>query len=104
MIKDLIQRLKLHALSDNADTGNDEEVVPKEDREGMQTFISSFRDKNIGKPEPWVGEDEAVFKTWLEKLTAHMAGAVDKVWKKVIKHIGRWTKMTTSKQRKTLRT
>ena len=54
----------------------------------MQTFISGFRDKNIGKPEPWDGEDEAVFKTWLEKLSAHMAGAGDKVRKKVIKHIG----------------
>ena len=54
----------------------------------MKSSISGFRDKNIGKPEPWDGEDEAVFKTWLEKLTAHMAGAGDKVWKKVIKHIG----------------
>ena len=59
-----------------------------ENREGMQMFISGFRDKNIGKPEPLDGEDEAVFKTWLEKLSAHMAGAGDKVWKKVIKHIG----------------
>ena len=54
----------------------------------MQTFISGFRDKNIGKREPWDGEDEAVFKTWLEKLSAHMAEAGGKVWKKVIKHIG----------------
>ena len=53
----------------------------------MQTFILGFRDKNIGKPEPWDGEDEAVFGTSLEKLSAHVAGAVDKVWKKVIKHI-----------------
>ena len=54
----------------------------------MGTFISGFRDKNIGKPEPWDGEDKAVFKTWLEKLSAHMAGPGDKVCKKVIKHIG----------------
>ena len=54
----------------------------------MQTFISGFRDKNIGKLEPWDGEDEAVFKTWLEKLSAHMAGAGDNVWKKVNKHNG----------------
>ena len=54
----------------------------------MQTFVSDFRDKDIRKPEPWDGEDEVVFKTWLEKLTAQVAGAGDKVWKKVIKHIG----------------
>ena len=47
----------------------------------MQTFISGFRDKNIGKPEPWDREDEAVFKTRLEKLSAHLADAGDKVWK-----------------------
>ena len=29
----------------------------------MQTFIAGFRDKNIGKRDPWDGEDEAVFKT-----------------------------------------
>ena len=52
VIKDLIQHLKLQSRSDNADTENDEEVAPEEDREGMQTFISGFRDKNIGKPEP----------------------------------------------------
>ena len=53
----------------------------------MRTFISGFPDKNIGKREPWDGEDEAVFKAWLEKLSAHMVGAGDKVRKKVIKHI-----------------
>ena len=53
----------------------------------MQTFISCFRDMNIGKLEPWDGEDEAVFKTCLEKLSAHMVGTADKVWKKVIKYI-----------------
>ena len=50
----------------------------------MQTCISSCRDKNIGKPEPWDGEDEAAFKMWWETLSAHMARAGDKV----IKHIG----------------
>ena len=65
VIKDLIQRLNLQARSDNAGSENDEDVAPKKDREGMQTFISVFRDKNIGKPEPWDGEDEAVFKIWL---------------------------------------
>ena len=52
VIKDLLQRLELQARSDNADTENDEEVAPKEDREGMQMFISGFRDKNVGKREP----------------------------------------------------
>ena len=66
VIKDLTQRPKLQTRSENADTENDEEVASKEDREGMQTFISNSRDKNIGKPEPWECEDEAVFKTWLE--------------------------------------
>ena len=51
----------------------------------MQTFISGFRDKNIGKPEPWDGEDEAVFKTW---QSSRLAGVGDNVRKKVIKHIG----------------
>ena len=93
LLKDIIQRLKPTTTPNEADVEDAEEVASKENREGMQTFISGFRDKNIGKPEPWDGEDEAVFKTWLEKLSAHVAGAGDKVWKK-----------TTSRQRKTLRT
>ena len=44
--------------------------------------------KNIGKPDPWDGENEAVFKTWLKKLSAHMTGAGDNVWK-FIKHMGK---------------
>ena len=47
VIKDLIQRLRSQARSENADTENE-----KEDREGMQTFVSNFRDKDIGKLEP----------------------------------------------------
>ena len=88
LLKDIIQRLKPTTTPNEADVEDAEEVASKENREGMQTFISGFRDKNIGSPEPWDGEDEAVFKTWLEKLSAHVAGAGDKVWKKVIKHIG----------------
>ena len=104
VIKDLVQRLKLQARSDNADTENDEEVAPKKDREGMKTFISGFRDMNIGKPEPWDGEDEAVFKTWWEKLSAHMSGAGDKVWKKVIKHIGEMDEDDNFEAKETSRT
>ena len=104
VIKDLIQRLKLQASSDNADTENDEEVAPKKDRKGMKTFISGFRDKNIAKPEPWDGEDEGVFKTWLEKLSAHMSGAGDKVWKKVIKHIGEMDEDDNFEAKETSRT
>ena len=103
LLKDIIQHLK-PTTPNEADVEDAKKVVAsKENREGMQTLISGFRDKNIGKPEPWDGEDEAVFKTWLEKLSAHMAGAGDKVWQKVIKH-KRWMKMTTSRQKKTLRT
>ena len=80
VIKDLVQRVKLQVRSDNADTENDKEVPLQEDREGMQTFISGFRDMNIGKPEPWDGEVEAFFKTWLEKLSAHIRKAGDTVW------------------------
>ena len=43
VIKDLIQRLQLQARSDNADTENDEEVAPKQDREDMQNV-------NLGLP------------------------------------------------------
>ena len=81
LLKDNIQRLKPTTTPNEADVEDAEEVASKEKREGMQTFISGFRDKNNG-------EDEAVFKTWLEKLSAHMAGAGGEVWKKVIKHIG----------------
>ena len=104
LIKDLIQRLKLQARSDNADTENDEEVAPKKDREGMKTFMSGFGDKNIGKPEPWDCEDEAVFKTWFEKLSAHMSEAGDKVWKKVIKHIGEMDEDDNFEAKETSRT
>ena len=44
----------------------------------MQTFISGFRDKNIVKTWAQDGEDEPVFKTWLEKLSAHVVGTGDK--------------------------
>ena len=71
LLKDIIQRLKPTTTPSEADVEDAEEVASKENREGMRTFTSGFRDKNIGKPEPWDGEDEAVFKTWLEKLSAH---------------------------------
>ena len=44
VIKNLIQRLRPQARSENADTENE-----KEDREGMQTFVSNFRDKGHRK-------------------------------------------------------
>ena len=66
LLKDTIQRLKPMTTPNEADVEGAEEVASKENREGMQAFISGFRDQNIGKPEPWDGEDEAVFKTWLE--------------------------------------
>ena len=62
LLKDVIQRLKPTTTPNEADVEDAEEVASKETREGMQT--SGFRDKNIGKPEPWNGADEAVFKTW----------------------------------------
>ena len=54
----------------------------------MQTCLLSFRDNSVGKPEPWVGEDETTFKMWSEKFSVHMAGAGDKVCEEVLKHIG----------------
>ena len=59
IIKDLVQRLRPQTRSEFGDTEND-----KEDKEGMKTFISGFRDKNIGKPEPRDGEDEAPRLGW----------------------------------------
>ena len=88
MLKDIIQFLKPKPTPKEAAAEDAEGIASKENVNGMQTVISSFRDKNIGKPEPWDGEDEATFKMWSEKLSAHMAGAGDKVWKKVIKYIG----------------
>ena len=70
----------------NADDA--EWIAPKVDRQGIQTYIWSFRDKNIGRPEPCDGEHEATFKMWSEKLGAH-GGNGRQVWKDVIiKHIG----------------
>ena len=55
-------RRKPKPTPEEADAEDAEGIAPKEDENGMQTRISSFRDKNIGKPEPWDGEDEATFK------------------------------------------
>ena len=49
LLKDIIQRLKPTTTPNEADVEDAEEVASKENREGKQTFISGFRDKNIGK-------------------------------------------------------
>ena len=59
LLKDIIQSLKPKPTPEEADAEDAEGIAPKEDENGMQTRISSFRDKNIDKPEPWDGEDEA---------------------------------------------
>lgn len=57
------------------------------DENGQQNKVNNFKDKNISKPDPWDGEDEAGFKTWLERFIAHMSGAGNKIWKKIIRYI-----------------
>ena len=99
LLKDIIQRLKPTTTPNKADVENAEEVASKENTEGMQTFISGFRDKNFGNPEPWDGEDEPVFRTWLEKLSAHVEGVGDKEEGHQTTS-KRWMKMTTWRQRK----
>ena len=56
--------------------------------EGVVNKVTAFKDKSLCKPEPWDGEDESQYKAWSERLTSYMAGAGDKVWKKIIRHIG----------------
>ena len=56
--------------------------------EGVVNKVTAFKDKSLCKPEPWDGEEESQYKAWSERLTSYMAGAGDKVWKKIIRHIG----------------
>ena len=85
VLKQLIKQLSQNGSSGEGDgQGVDDK---KFDENGQQTKVNGFKDKNISKPDPWDGEDEAGYKTWLERLIAHMSGAGDKIWKKIIKHI-----------------
>ena len=86
LLKEITQRLKPTTTPDEADAVD---AVEKDDRRGLRTCISGFRDMSIGKPQPWDGEHEATFKKWSEMLSSHMAGAGDKVWTKALKHRGR---------------
>ena len=81
LVKQLIEKITQNEKAAEA------QEEAKFDDSGQQNKVNGFRDKNISKPDPWDGEDEAGFKTWSERLTVHMAGAGDKVWKKIIKYV-----------------
>ena len=41
--------------------------------------VGGFSGKNTGKPDPWDGDTEQVFKNWSERFTTYMVNAGDKV-------------------------
>ena len=51
--------------------------------------MTRVRDKFVGKPTPWDGENEADFKAWDEKFVMFMSSVFDKSWKKIFKQLGK---------------
>lgn len=56
LVKQLIERIT------QSERAAEDQEKAKFDESGQQNKVNGFRDKNISKPDPWDGEDEAGFR------------------------------------------
>ena len=83
LLKDMMEMKSKY--KEKTQAGDEEAEKPDEGHEELKHYISGFSPKNVSKPSPWDGENEAEFKMWNERFVAYMVAAGDKTLRSILK-------------------